>query len=245
MDLLDALSGNQGARSVVELSLSPAFRRRWSSFSRAIDRYRSATNGAMEWAERCTQEKTHRRVVAGLLEAPARRKHWLFAVDGTPYSRPHSRCLEDRTIVHRSDPVGGRAPITIGHQYSLVVALPEKVRSNDPAWVLPMSARRVPSAKTPNTVGQEQIRAILDDPQLPWYEELVVVLGDSAYSSRPFLGPLGEFHNLVTLTRVRSNRVFYQEPARASRCWFGERVSLHEPSTIPEPAESRRFCHVA
>jgi len=172
MDLLDALSGNQGARSVVELSLSPAFRRSWSSVSRTIDRYRSASESRLEWAERCKQEKRHRRVVAGLLDAPARRKHWLFAVDGTPYSRPHARCLEDRSIVHQSSPVSGRAPITIGHQYSLAVALPEKARSDEPAWVLPLSSRRVPSDKTPNRVGQEQVWALLDDPQLPSYELL-------------------------------------------------------------------------
>ena len=104
--------------------------------------------------------------------APARRKHWLFAVDGTPYSRPHARCLEDRSIVHQSSPVSRRAPITIGHQYSLAVALPEKARSDEPAWVLPLSSRRVPSDKTPNRVGQEQVWALLDDPQLPSYELL-------------------------------------------------------------------------
>jgi hypothetical protein len=245
MDLLDALSSNQGARSVVELSLSPAFRRCWPSISRTIDRYRSASKGTLEWAERCTQEKSHRQAVANLLEVPARRKHWLLAVDGTPYSRPHARCLTDRSIVHQSSPVSGRTPITIGHQYSLAVALPEKARSDEPAWVLPLSSRRVPSNKSPNTVGQEQMWALLDDPQLPWYEELVVVMGDSAYSSRPFLGPLAPFHNLVSLTRVRSNRVFFRAPIETSRYWYGEKVSLSDADTWPEPAESRQFCHIA
>ena len=245
MDLLDALSGNQGARSVVELSLNPAFRRGWSSVSRTIDRYRSASDVRLEWAERCRQEKKHRRAVAGLLDAPARRNHWLFAVDGTPYSRPHARCLADRSIVHQSSPVRGNRPITIGHEYSLAVALPEKKRSDEPAWVLPMSSRRVPSDKSTNKVGQEQVWAVLDDPQLPWYEDLVVIMGDSAYSSRPFLGPLAPFQNLVTLTRVRSNRVFYRMLSEATRRWFGEKVSLSEPSSWPESAESRHFCQVA
>lgn len=210
MDLLDALSSNQYARSVVELSLSPAFRRGHSSFHRAIDRFFSGPGGLREWAERCALEQQLRRATQSVLDRPKHREHWLFAVDGTPYSRPHARTLEDRTWVHQSKSTSGRMPVIIGHQYSFVVGLPERTRPGDPAWVVPLSSRRVPSNKTPNQVGQEQIRAILDDPQLPCYEQCVVMLGDSAYSSLPFLGPMENFENLVLLTRIRGNRVFHR-----------------------------------
>ena len=36
------------------------------------------------------------------------------------------------------------------------------------------------------------------------------MLGDSAYSSLPFLGPMENFENLVLLTRIRGNRVFHR-----------------------------------
>jgi hypothetical protein len=244
MDLIDALSGNQNARSVVELSMNPAFRRKWPSVSRTIDRFFTPSAALLEYGERTKLERRLRRATKDLLEQPRHRQFWLFGVDGTPNSRPHARCLEDRSWVHQCDPIGWGAPVTIGHQYSLAVAFPERSRREDPAWVLPLSSRRVPSHKTANEVGQEQIRAIIDDPKAPWYEEPAVVLGDSAYSSLPFLGPLGGFENLVVLARVRSNRVFYKPPDPTTRCWFGPAFRLADPTTWTEPAETSRFCYV-
>lgn len=243
MDLIDAMSSNLTARSVVELSLNPAFRRQWPSVPRTIDRFLSASNSLLAWAERVEVEQRLRRVVHELLDAPERRRHWLLAVDGTPYARPHAPCLKDRSFVHQSDGSGG-TPATIGHEYSIVVALPEKARPDEPAWVLPISTRRVPTSKSPATVAAEQVFAILDDPELAWYEQLTVVMGDSAYSTRPFLGPLADFEHLVVLARFRSNRVFAHPPPANSRRWYGERFALAEPETWSEPTETIEFCRV-
>ncbi len=243
MDLIDALSSNLTARSVVELSLNPAFRRKWPSVTRTVDRFRSASSPQLAWAERVLLENELRRAVLDLLDEPARRGHWLIAVDGTPYARPHAQCLEDRSLVHRSDGTGG-TPVTVGHEYSIVVAFPERARSDEPAWVLPISSRRVPTTKSPATVAAEQVFAIMDDPELAWYEQLTVVMGDSAYSTRPFLGPLAGFEHVVALTRLRSNRVFAHPPPGGSRKWFGERFALADPTTWSEPTETVQYCRV-
>ena len=52
-DLLDALSSNTTARSVVELSLSPFFRREYSSITDGIDNFFQATEGEerREWEQ--------------------------------------------------------------------------------------------------------------------------------------------------------------------------------------------------
>jgi hypothetical protein len=241
LDLLDALSGNQGAKSAVQLSQSPAFRRTWSSVSASISRFFHATSAETAMGERARLERRFVREAQSLQDVLDRRNHWLFALDGTPLVRQHAPCVSDRSWVHKSDAAPNGAPVTIGHLYSLLVALPEMTDPADPAWVLPLSSRRVPSTQTANEVGWRQVHALLDDPQLPWNEELTVVMGDSAYSCLPFLGPLDGFESLVLLARVRSNRVFYAPPEPGGRKQYGAPFRLRIPKTWTEPVETCSF----
>ena len=39
----------------------------------------------------------------------------------------------------------GNKPITVGHSFSVVAALPEKTEKNSPPWVIPLLIRRVPT----------------------------------------------------------------------------------------------------
>lgn len=119
MDLLDALASNQSAQSAVELSLSPAFRRSWSSVSKAIARFLEASSDWVAAGERAKLERRVVRETQSLLEAPKRRGHWLFGVDATPMSRPYAACLTDRSWVHQCDAPSTGAPVTIGHQYAV------------------------------------------------------------------------------------------------------------------------------
>ena len=92
-DLLDALSSNTTARSVVELSLSPFFRREYSSITDGIDNFFQATEGE----ERREWEQELVRVIGPYLPAPQERKFWLFGIDVTPQPRPFAKTLADRT----------------------------------------------------------------------------------------------------------------------------------------------------
>ncbi len=113
MDLIDTLRGNTNARTVVELSLNPCFRRDYSSLFKAIDE--------------CQIESSRiPKLVKPHLPRPEQRAFWLFGVDVTPKERRFAPTLKDRGFVYKPNILKGNKPVTIGHQYSSVVCLPEK-----------------------------------------------------------------------------------------------------------------------
>lgn len=68
---------------------------------------------------------------------------------------------------------------------------------------------------------------------------------DNGYSPCPFLGQQVQHKNLVTVVRVRSNRVFYQSPStselpqhRGHPKWYGERFDLKDETTFHHPDET-------
>ena len=112
MELLDALAGNRQARSVVELSLAPDFRRTYSSVYAAVGECFTIT----EPAYRRVRERTLLRLIAARLARPQRRKFWLFGIDATAVPRVFAPTLPDRGFVHCANPIAGNKPITLGHQ---------------------------------------------------------------------------------------------------------------------------------
>jgi len=251
MDLLDALSSNTHARSVIELSLSPLFRRGYSSVHDSIDVFFEATDAERAEAERRGQEERFLRLIAGQLPQSQQRKWWLFGIDVTSTPRPFARTLQDRSFVHRPNPIAGNKPVTIGHQYSVLAFLPEKEGSQSPPWVVPLSVRRVSSEQSTTQVGAQQIRALLTDKTLPFHNELCVQVEDSAYSAVEFLGRVADHENLVTVARLRSNRVVYRawpavektDRARGHPRWYGERFDLKDPTSWgpPDVVSQTRF----
>ncbi len=127
-ELLDALTGNITARSVVELSLAPSFRRTYSSVYVAI----GACFAITQPEDRRRREQTLLRLIAAHLAPPERRKFWLFGMDATAIPRIFARTLPDRGFVHCANPIGGNKPITIGHQYSLARVLARQVARGGP-----------------------------------------------------------------------------------------------------------------
>jgi len=245
MDLVDALSTNISAQSVVALSLNPYFRFSYNSVYDAIDNFFIPSEPEKADEERRELEKKHVRLIVNYLPEPTHRSFWLFALDGTPYQRPWARTLEDRGFIHMSEVVSGKKPVTIGHEYSPLVYLPEKTSPDDPPWVVPLSVRRVPTASKPTLVGAEQVAALMEDEDLPFHEALCVLVADIGYSAVSFLGDVVGYENLITVTRFRSNRVFYYQPeptdgksGAGHPRWYGERFALREPETWVEPDEA-------
>jgi len=197
MDLLDALAGNTGAKSIAELSLSPLFRRSYNSIYKAIQGSfnttsqpinQEGTEGTAEKAEKAEKEaQLHlMRVVSGLIDPPQQRPFYLFAIDTTPHPRPYARTLSERKYIYQPNTIKGNKPINIGHTYSILSVLPEKETVNAAPWTVPISAQRVPIEKTGVNLGSEQIEAMMSDSSLPWHEKLCVLVLDSAYSQRSF-----------------------------------------------------------
>ena len=233
MDLVDALSGNTQARSIVELSLSTSFRRDYTSLFKAIAAYQPEK-----------AKKTLAQLAGPYLSPPVKRPFWLLGVDVTPQSRPYASRLDDRGYVYQPNPIRSNKPITIGHQYSSVFALPERTSQQTKTWVEPLSTQRVKSVADKELVGAEQIRILLEDEDLPFHGQLCAEVADSSYSKPTYLHANRSKANLVTVVRVRGNRTFHRQPAgnrSIVQCghptWFGASFSLRDSTTHSTPDE--------
>jgi hypothetical protein len=244
MELLDALCSSPQAQSVVELSLSPLFRREYGSLSDAIAHFFQAKHSEQAEAERRAWDQEITRLLGRYVPAPQQRRYWLLGTDVTPLPRPFARTLADRGVVYQPNPVVGNKPITLGHAYSALVYLPEKVQPDEPPWVIPLHLRRVHSQAKSNVVGADQLGLLLEDPSLPFHTGLCVHVADSAYQATEFLGRVGKQRQLVSVTRAAENRVFYRQasspsaPRQGHPCWYGERFDLKDATTWGAPDET-------
>jgi hypothetical protein len=247
MDLLDALSSTTTARSVVELSLSPCFRRQYGSLHDGIEPLFSVPQGQTCLPERPREQENEAllRLLVSFLPAP-QRPFRLLGIDVTSASRPYAKTLTDRTFVYQSTPVPGVKPITIGHQYSVLAVLPDKAHPDEPPWLLPLQVERVSSQESKRAVGLAQITKLLDDPGLPFRREFCVQVVDSDYSALDFHEPVAGRPNLVTITRLPSNRTVYRSPtppaddappSRGHPVWYGAPMRLKKPETWAPPDE--------
>lgn len=219
MDLLDALSGNTTARSVVELSLNAPFRQGYGSVYAAIHHFFQPSGPRTAAQERQRHEQGLLGLIAPYLPAPQKRKFWLLGLDVTPAARPFASTLQDRSFVYHPNTIRGNKPVAIGHQYSALVVFPEKEDPTTPPWVVPLSMRRVSSQQTGPQVGAQQVEDLLRQEALPFQHDLCVEVVDSAYSAVSFWGRVVHHDPLVTIARLRGNRTLYRapSPSRAPR----------------------------
>lgn len=98
MDLVDALSSNTHARTVVELSLSPHFRRLYSALNKAI-------------AASSLNNQQLARLASQSLDELRPRKFYLLGTDVTSNPGPHAHTLPDRGFVYHPNPIWGNKPI--------------------------------------------------------------------------------------------------------------------------------------
>jgi hypothetical protein len=244
LDLLDALASNTQARSPVELSLNPLFRRQYGSIYDAVDSFFVPPPRAEARVARRAHELRLVRLLADLLPRPHQRKFWLFGIDRTPAPRRFAETLADRSYVHQPNALRGNQPVTLGHDYSVLAALPEKAPATPP-WLLPLWVRRIASHETANQVALAQIQTLLSEATLPFQNDLCVQVEDSGYSGVPFLGPVAALANLVSVIRLASNRVVYYPPPRSELAptaghptWYGLRFALNDVATWGPPDQT-------
>jgi hypothetical protein len=234
MELVDAICSNPHARSVVGYSLTACFRRSYSTIFKAINE--------MVW-----DELTIAHLLASYLPPPRQRSFWLLGTDVTPQPRQFAQTLPDRGMVYQPNTIKGNKPITIGHQYSTTVLLPEAEAGLSPSWIIPLATRRVATHEDKELVGSGQIGALLQDSKLPFGTDLCVDVGDSSYSKPACLHSNRHHRQLVTIARARGTRVFYQQfvpgnPDEANQSvghptWYGQRFALQESETWHPPDE--------
>ena len=232
MELIDAISSNPDAKSVVEYSLTSCFRRSYSALFKAID-------------EMDLPKMMLPYLVTPHLSRPRQRAFWLLMTDVTPQPRPYAHTLADRGMVYQPEVVKGKLPVTIGHQYSTVAVGPEPETQVSPSWVVPLLTRRVATNEDKEMVGARQIGDLIEDGKLPFGRSLCVEVGDSSYSKPAYLHAHRKHPHLVTIARVRSNRTFYHQPVpvedevarRGHPTWYGEAFYLPKPESWTEPDE--------
>lgn len=234
MELVDAICSNPHARSVVEYSLTPCFRRSYSTIFKAINE--------MEWDELATAQ-----LLSPYLPQPQQRSFWLLGMDVTPQRRQFAHTLADRGMVYQANTIKGNKPVTVGHQHSTTVLLPEAEAGMSPSWVIPLMTRRVGTDEDKELVGSGQIDALLQEPKLPFGQSLCVDVGDSSYSKPACLHAKRHHRHLVTITRARGTRVFYRQfvsgnPDETNQpvghpTWYGQRFALQEPESWHQPDE--------
>jgi hypothetical protein len=244
MELVDALSSNKTATSVVELSLSPLHRRNYCSITRVLDEYMFAEPAV---AKQQAQGLTN--LLSSLCPSLSTRKFQLFAVDCTPEPRLHSPTLEDRSYVYAPNAVCGNKPVTIGHKYSIVAYLPEKPSVNTPPWLIPLACTRIDTSQNGELVGMEQIAACIKS-QSFFSNQLSVSLGDTAYNNPLCMRIAKNNENQVHISRSRNNRKFFypyvsnEEPGGKKRGRpkaYGDIHQLNAPETWRVPNESIEF----
>ena len=212
-DLMDALLTTSKAPSLVQVSLSPLFRRRWSSLFKAIEHFRLSSNSLMRWLIQFLV------VGEGML---------VLALDHTPWSRLYAQTLKERTFEHKPTVMQGNKPITVGQGYSTLAVIPEMQGS----WVLPLRHERITSFETPITKGIFQLKQACRH-----LAQRFLLLADSEYANAHFLKESRELEADL-LIRLRPNRVLFASPpaysGRGRPRVHGSRFALKEYQDWPQ-----------
>ncbi len=117
------------------MSLNPLFRRDYNSLYKGIQEFLPhQTDDKYSEQVNCLLD-----VVSQTIPRTKSRSFNLLGIDTTPYPRPYSATLADKTFIHYPNPIKGNKPISIGHSYSVVCALPERIETGNVPWAVPLS----------------------------------------------------------------------------------------------------------
>ncbi len=178
-DLMDAVLTSPRVNSFVELSLSPVFRRTWSSLYAGLRSSRPQRGKLMKH----------------YIEQMPTEPRPLLAGDHTGWPRPEARTLRDRTIEHQPTQIAGNKPIAVGPGFSTIAWIPEAQGS----WALPLRHERITSFETPLSRAAFQLKQVC--------KQLAVrpiATDDSEYGNAAFVKPTAQIEADLLL-RLRPN----------------------------------------
>jgi hypothetical protein len=228
-ELLDAMLTTQQRSTLVRLSLSSAFRRRWPSTCDAL------ADGSIDSAALRTlfaRTAADSAVVEG-------RPVWV--IDGTNWPRPAARTSADRTWEYRPLPGWPQSGIVPAWAYQWLVAVPDAAGS----WVLPLDVqRRGASAASATQVALEQIAALRTAAGSVAARPVVTL--DSGYDLETLAHARVDADLLVRLIK---SRVVYRSPerhpGRGRPRLHGEPFRLIDERTHGQPQQATRLIHAA
>ncbi len=222
-ELVDALLLSPAVDSFAELSLSPVFRRRWSSLYTALDRGRveQETLGQV-FAQEIPQEGVQ-----------------IFAIDKSAWHHPRARTLSDLFYERSPAPTIAKQAIVKAHPYSTLAWVPERQGS----WAMPLSSQRISLVKDAVTTAIEQAQQLCRNCKILSQRGQIVIAGDGGYGNHRFLGGVKALPCAVVV-RLRRDRVLYRPPSPTTDARprkHGPRFAFKEASTWGPPHEERQF----
>jgi len=184
-----ALSSDQQARSLVELSLSPLYHYQFSSVFKV-------TNGLAK--KKKAEVSLNQQILDLCLKYALKGRRICLQTDVTPIEKKYSSTLEDRQFINIPNTlIKGNKPITIGYPLSSIHLCCEQ------KWSLPLVRSRVSADQTESAHAVEQLQGLI--PQLCEQLDCELVLNttDSSYTHAAYLSPLYEQDQLVCISRFR------------------------------------------
>jgi hypothetical protein len=137
-ELMDSVMTTKNASCLAEFSLSPLFRRKWSSVYEALQDSRPNHNKLM------------RRYIQ---EIDSSADYVLLAIDHTAWSRRGAKTLCDRTYEHQANADNS---VTVGQGYSTIAWLPK----TEGSWALPLRHERITSYENPISKAAWQLKQV-------------------------------------------------------------------------------------
>jgi hypothetical protein len=150
-ELMDSVMTTRNASCLAEFSLSPLFRRKWSSVYEALQDNRPNRNKLM------------RRYIQEIDSS----EYILLAIDHTAWGRRGAKTLQDRTYEHQAN---ANNSVTVGQGYSTIAWLPD----NQGSWALPLQHERITSYENPISKAAWQLwlaRDLVQQHHLPWQSQ--------------------------------------------------------------------------
>ena len=207
-DLIDAVLTTRKADSLADFSLSPLFKRQWSSTYESLQDCRPNRNKLMN---RYLKE----------IEI-SNSSYVTVAIDHTANPRLDSPTLKDRGY-HYSPK--GFEKITFGHNYSTIAWIPEEQGS----WALPLRHERITSFETPISKAAWQLKQVGKNVDYP-----ILALLDSEYGNASWVNQTVDIE-VDCLIRIRSNCCLYGAPGEYSGQGrpkkHGDKFKLNDQST--------------
>lgn len=212
-DLMDAVLTSPRVNSFVELSLSPVFRRAWSSLYAGL---------------RSSRPQRRKLMQLSIEQMPTEGRP-LLAGDHTAWPRSYARTLKDRTIEHQPTQIAGNKPIAVGHGFSTLAWIPETQGS----WALPLRHERITSFETPLSRAAFQLKQVCKDMKVR-----PIATYDSEYGNASFVKQTSGIAADLLL-RLRPNLCLWSAPppysGKGRPKVHGDKFKLSDSTTWSEP----------
>jgi hypothetical protein len=244
IELIDALSSNINAGSVVQLSENVYYTRHYTTLTPAISSfYKPKDKKAEDYQVQLAESKKKiQNTLCQHIELDVDRDFHLFAIDVTPNPRPYAKKVEDRGYIKHNEVVSSGKPVTIGHNYSCVVYL-----TNQNTWALPLAIDRVPTSEKDAVFGVRQWCNIIKDKNNNFTDKRCIGVFDGAYSNPSCIAAFNDNQpgNAIFIARLRADRVL-QRPYKGEQDKKGRPTlfdkenpfDLKNEGTLGEPTQS-------